>query len=519
MTKINMLESLAKISKGLQMKRTLDRRVFLKMIGAAGVAAVTPMCSMAPPKQKPNVLFIAVDDLRTELGCYDNPVIKTPNIDRLASQGRIFTNHFVSVPTCGASRCSLLIGKRPRLISHLGNDAIVHELSHKPETDYPETFIHHLRRNGYYTAGMGKISHYPDNLIYGYTEQPSDKKELTHSWDHFVFNSGKWKTGWNAFFGYADGENRQSMNRQVKPYECGNVDDDGYPDGLTAELALSQLEELKHKNKPFFLGVGFFKPHLPFTAPKKYWDLYDPKDIPLSPTPFIPKNVNKASLHGSDELKGYQLTDEKPGLDGPVSAGYARKLRHAYYASVSYIDAQVGKLLDKLEQLDLAKNTIVVLWGDHGWHLGDHLTWGKHTIFEYSLKSSLVVKTPRMNHPGIPAHGIVETIDIYSTLMELCDVEEPNDLDGSSFARQLNDPAAPGKKAAYGYFRNGISVRTERYRLTKYFRKDEPVIELFDHKNDPNEANNIAGQNPELVKSLLPIWQKGDTGVYGSSMR
>ena len=283
---------------------------------------------------------------------------------------------------------------------------------------------------------------------------------------------------------------------------------------MTAELALSKLKELKQKDKPFFLGVGFFKPHLPFTAPKKYWDLYDPKDIPLSPTPFIPENVSKESLHGSGELNGYKLTDEAAGLDGPVSDAYARKLRHAYYASVSYIDAQIGKILDELEQLDLTENTVVVLWGDHGWHLGDHLTWGKHTIFERSLKSSLIVKTPKMNQPGVLADGIVETVDIYPTLMQLCEIDKPTDLDGSSFTSQLNDPKSPGKEAAYGYFRNGISARTERYRLTKYFRDAEPKIELYDHKTDPNESKNIAEENPELVNKLMPIWDKGNTGIY-----
>jgi len=499
----------------------LSRRKFLKRLGygtagwlGSSVLFSAAGCDAIPAQRKPNVLFIAVDDLRNELGYYGNAVIKTPNIDRLASQGRIFTNHFVQVPTCGASRHSLLTGWRPRQKSHLGNEAIVHELSDKPETEYPETFIHHFRRNGYHTAGIGKISHYPDNLIYGYTDQPSDKKELPHSWDEFEFDSGKWKTGWNAFFGYADGESRTSMNRQVKPYECGDVDDDGYPDGLTAKLALSKLGELKQSEKPFFLGVGFFKPHLPFTAPKKYWDLYDPQDIPLSPTPFIPENVNKASLPGGSEINGYHLTDEKADPDGPVSDEYARKLKHAYYASVSYIDAQVGKLLDELETLDLAKNTIVVLWGDHGWHLGDHLHWGKHTIFERALKSSLIVKTPKMNQPGVLADGIVGSVDIYPTLMELCSLNSPNDLDGSSFHGQLKDPQAPGKEAAYGYFRNGISARMDRYRLTKYFREAEPVVELYDHKTDPWEAKNIANENPELVKRLTPIWDKGNTGIY-----
>lgn len=490
------------------MKKNIDRRTFMKMMGIASMAFITPMRSI-PSQNKLNVLFIAVDDLRNELGYYDNSVIKTPNIDKLASRGRIFNNHFVPVPTCGASRCSLLTGMRPSEDHHLTNEAIVKELSNKPESEYPETFIHHFRRNGYYTVGMGKISHYPENLIYGYTEQPSEKKELPHSWDEFVSDSGKWKTGWNAFFGYANGENRQSMQRQVKPYECGDVDDDGYPDGLTAKLALSKLNELKNKDKPFFMGVGFFKPHLPFTAPKKYWDMYDPKDIPLSPNPFIPEDVNKASLHNSSELNGYQLTDEKASLAGPVSDAYARKLRHAYYASVSYIDAQVGKLLDELERLDLSKDTIVVLWGDHGWHLGDHLTWGKHTVFERSLKSSLIVKVPGMNQPGFPADGVVESVDIYPSLMELCDVATPNDLDGKSFTNQLNNHEAPGKEAAYGYYRNGISARTDRYRLTIYSREAEPKIELFDHENDPNETKNIAEQNPELVEELIPIWYKG----------
>jgi len=493
-----------------------SRRDFLKTVGLGAAALTLPnwltACQTEP--ERPNILFIAVDDLRTELGAYGNDVIKTPNIDKLASGGRLFKNHYVQVPTCGASRHSLLTGWRPRTKSHLGNEAIVREISDKPESERPESFIHHLRRNGYYTLGMGKISHYPENLVYGYTDEPSEKKELPHSWDEFVFDSGKWKTGWNAFFGYADGENRQSMNRKVKPYECGDVDDDGYPDGLTAKLAVSKLNELKKKDKPFFMGVGFFKPHLPFTAPKKYWDMYNPEDIPLSPTPFIPDNVNKASLTNSGEINGYHLTDEKASLDGPVSDEYAKKLRHAYYASVSYTDAQVGKLLDELERLDLAKNTIVVLWGDHGWHLGDHLVWGKHTIFERSLKSALVVKTPKINQPGIPTKGIAETVDLYPTLLELCGVKKPKDLDGNSFSNLLNNPNASGKEAAYGYFSNGISARTERYRLTKYFRDAEPKIELYDHKNDPNESKNIAQENPELVKKLMPIWEKGNTGLY-----
>ncbi|MCB0750777.1 MAG: sulfatase, partial [Ignavibacteriae bacterium] len=455
--------------------------------------------SIKTKKKKPNILFIAIDDLRPELGCYGNEIIQTPNIDKLASQGRIFTNHYVQVPTCGASRLSLLTGYRPKTTSQLRNSAIVEEISNIPQSDKPETFIHHLRKNGYYTVGMGKISHSPDNLVYGYTEQPSTKKELPNSWDEFLFNSGKWETGWNSFFAYANGENRQSMKRQVKPYEVGEVDDDGYPDGLTTQLALEKLNELKEKETPFFLGVGFFKPHLPFNAPKKYWDLYNRDSIPLSPTPFIPKNVNKASLHNSGEFNGYQLTDEKASLDKPISDEYARKLRHGYFACVRYIDAQIGKLLNELELLNLTDNTIIVLWGDHGWHLGDHLVWGKHTIFEYALKSALIIKTPDMPNPGISSKEIVETVDIYPTIMELCDIDIHNSLDGNSFTDLLNDPMINKDDPAYSYYNNGISVRTDQYRLTKYFREEQPVTELFDYENDPNETENIADQNPQLV--------------------
>ena len=383
--------------------------------------------------QKPNVLFICIDDLRPELGCYGNTYIKSPNIDRLAESGVVFTNHFSQVPTCGASRCCLLTGLLPRTAGHLSNEACREFISGKQETNQPETFIHHLKRNGYYTVGIGKISHYVDGLLYGYTDPVGTEYELPHSWNEMLLNPGKWGTGWNGFFGYADGENRQSRKKQVKPYEMADVGDTGYPDGLIAEQALVKLGELAKKKHPFFLAVGFFKPHLPFNAPKKYWDLYDESKIPLSPNPVIPENVNKASLHNSGEFNGYLLGDEEATLDGPVTDAYARKLRHAYFACISYVDAQVGKLLQELEKLGMAENTIVVIWGDHGWHLGDQLVWGKHTIFERALKSTLIVKVPGLTHGG-SASGIVSAVDIYPTMVELCGLQMPDPIDGKSLA-------------------------------------------------------------------------------------
>ncbi len=486
---------------------------------------IVPVCSTMACKiqvqkdvttqQKPNILFICVDDLRPELGCYGANYIQSPNIDRLAGNGVVFTNHFAQIPTCGASRCSMLTGMLPRTKEHLSNEAIHNLISGKPESTTPETFIHHLRRNGYYTVGIGKISHYVDGLIYDYTDPVGTNRELPYSWDELAFNPGKWKTGWNAFFGYANGENRQSMNKQVKPYEKGEVDDDGYPDGLTAELAVQKLKELKGKNQPFFLGIGFFKPHLPFNAPAKYWDLYDEKSIPLTPSPELPENVSRASLHGSGEFNGYQAGDENASLDKPVSDAYARKLRHAYFAAVSYIDAQIGKVLDELDRQGLEQNTIVVVWGDHGWHLGDQRVWGKHTIFERALKSVLIMKVPGTATSGQRIKRIVSSIDIYPTLMELCGVEMNFDTDGKSMVPLLkNTQTTNWTDASWGYFNQGITLRTSKYRLTKYFRKEQPAIELYDHETDPWENKNVADQYPAVVQELLPELEKGNRGVY-----
>lgn len=455
-----------------------------------------------------NVVFIAVDDLRPELGCYGNDIVKTPNIDRLAAEGTIFTNHFVQVPTCGASRYSLITGLRPKKLEELSNDAIVNELTYKKEATKSETFIHQFRRNGYRTVGIGKISHSPDGLVYGYKEKPSTIMELPYSWDEFLFNSGKWGTGWNAFFGYANGENRQSLNRQVKPYEMGLVNDDGYPDGLSADIAIAKLQELKNGDGPFFLGVGFFKPHLPFTAPEKYWDMYDRERMPLAEDPFIPINTNGHSLHESSEINGYKLTDEEAGLTKSLSDGYARKLTHAYYASISYIDAQIGRILEQLRDLGLEENTIVVVWGDHGWHLGNDLVWGKHTLFERSLKSPLIFNVPGLKSNSVKS--IVETVDIYPTLLELCNIKPSHPIDGESLMSELEDTASADEKVAYSYYYGGISMRTERYRLTKYFnRLNEESLELFDHYLDSNEDYNVALEQPEIVEKLLPLLNEG----------
>lgn len=409
----------------------------------------------------------------------------------------------------------MLTGMLPLTTGHLGNDAIRNFISNGSETEIPETFIHQLKRNGYKTVGIGKISHYADGLLYGYEETQGTARELPYSWDELLFDPGKWKTGWNAFFAFADGSSRQSRKKMVKPYELAEVEDEGYPDGLTAALALTKLRELAAGGEPFFLGVGFFKPHLPFAAPKKYWDLYNESRIPLTPSPELPAGVSPSSLHDSGEFNQYQLGEEKASLSHPLSAAYSRRLIHAYYACVSYIDAQIGKILKELERLDLADHTVVVVWGDHGWHLGDHRVWGKHTVFERALKSVLIIKAPGMELTGTLCNNVVSSIDIYPTLMRLCGLEMPYPTTGRSLDVLWKETGqTEWEDAAYSYYRRGISLRTERYRLTRYFRSEQPTIELYDHVTDPYENENIAGKNPAIVDRLLPIWQKGNTGLF-----
>lgn len=461
-------------------------------------------------EKRPNILFICVDDLRRELGCYGS-VVKTPNIDRLASEGSLFFNHYVQVPTSGASRASMLTGHLPRCVSDLSNDACITRIANQPEKETPETMFHHLRKNGYYTVGIGKISHSADGFVYGYEEPKSNKLELPYSWDEMLFDAGKWGNGWNAFFGYSDGSNRQSMKKQVKPYECAETDDDGLPDGLTANLAVKKLKELALGNKPFCLAVGFFKPHLPFTSPKKYWDLYNEDSISLSPMKDIPEGCNLATLHGSGEFNGYLKGDEKASLKKNVSDNYARKLRHAYYACISYTDAQIGKVLKALEDSGEADNTIVVLWGDHGWHLGDLRVWGKHTLHETALSSSLIVKAPGYKS-GLKNTRIVSSIDIYPTLMELCGINQPRGLDGKSFVSLLNNIDDKNwSDVAYSYFNNGVSVRTPEYRFSRYKKSQVIITELYRYDDDRIEKKNIADENPDVVENLLPIWKKGKT--------
>ena len=446
-----------------------------------------------------NVLFIAVDDLRPQLNCYGNPQMITPNMDALAQSGRLFQRHFVQVPTCGASRCALLTGRRPRGRPFLNNQ-IMRDLFTPTETEQPESFVHQLKRNGYYTAGLGKISHYPDGKIYTYEGEGDGRWEMPLSWNEMWGPVDKWETAWNAFFAYADGSNRNREKGNYPPVENG-PDSLYYPDHLIAAKAIDALQRLK--DTTFFLGVGFFKPHLPFTAPQKYWDLYHPDSIKLSPNPLAPAGISAGSLHRSGEMFGNYYHAENGGAGIQISDSAARRLVHGYYACVSFVDDLVGQVLAELERLELAENTLVVLWGDHGWHLGDHTIWGKHSTFERALHSSLIIRTPNMNLPGIASHGLVETVDLYPTLMDYCQISLPDSLDGVSLRPMLENPEERVKEVAYGFWRNRKTLRTDRYRVVNYDDNALQKVEVFDHQLDPWETTNVAWQDSVLTRKLL----------------
>jgi len=498
----------------------MDRRGLLKRVAATAAAGLATGWAPGAPQRKrpaaakestdrPNVLMICVDDLRPELGCYGVKGIHTPNIDRLASRGRVFLRHYIQSAVCVPSRYSLLTGMRTP-----PNWGRVRKL--KTEPTRPVSFAHLFRRGGYRTVCLGKISHLPGGVI--------DPKQKTHevpfSWDLAYAPVGKWKDPWGAFFCYADGSVREygyGRNKTNTPaYEMADVPDEGYADGLNAQEAVKQLRDLKVRRQPFLLAVGFYKPHLPHNAPKKYWDLYDPAKVGQAANRTPPENVDPAiSLHPSFEVTTHYAW---PGGKGKITDAQAVNQRRAYFACVSYIDAQVGKVLDELKRLGLDRDTIVLLWGAHGWHLGEHGIFGKQTNFEVATRSPLIVSVPGMTAPGEPANGLVETVDIYPTLTDLCGLTAPAELAGTSLGPLLENPNHPGKDGAYSFFGRGKlfgkTLRTDRYRIVEWTdRKAGKVVqtELYDHQADPCETRNIAAQHPEVVRKLLPRLRAGKT--------
>ena len=441
--------------------------------------------------EKPNVLFISVDDLRPELDFYGASHIKSPNLNKLAESGVVFNRAYCNVPVCGASRSSLLSGIRPtynRFLQYYAQADI--------ETPNAITLPEHFKNNGYKTISVGKIFHTPGDNEKAWSETP-------YRFDHHKMPDGSWSDkGWRNYIKEENTELSETGDFIVNPaWEKADVSDTSYFDGKYAKKAIEYLRQLKDDNQPFFLGVGFLKPHLPFNAPKKYWDMYDRDSIQLADNPYFPENTPDNAKFNWGELRSYDGIPKQGLLNDDLS----RSLAHGYYACVSATDALVGKVLDELDELGLRENTIVVLWSDHGYQIGEHGMWCKHVNFETSLRTTLVISAP--NYMTGKADGIVEMVDLYPTLADLCNLPMlENQLQGQSLVPILEDTNASIKEFAIGKWMKGVTLIEDRYFYTEWHdkKKDEIGRMLYDHKNDPKENKNIAElpENTSLVKEL-----------------
>jgi iduronate 2-sulfatase len=436
-------------------------------LGAGALSLISPLRLQGKIEKndRPNILFIAIDDLRTSLGCYGDKIAKTLNIDALARSGMVFSRAYCQQAVCGPTRAAILTGLLPDHTRVWHNRNLFRDTV--PDTvTLPQLF----KNNGYHTQSLGKI-------FSGRTSEDDPQ-----SWSVPSVLIGK---GWKK---YVLPEN-QGKGKQA-PTEKADVPDEGYRDGKLAKLAVETLENLKQKDQPFFLGVGFFKPHLPFNAPKKYWDLYDPAVFEHDENVRRATGAPDVAYPDHRELGGYRGVPK----DEKVSAQQGQELRHGYYACVSYVDAQVGKVLAALKRLGLEKNTIVVLWGDHGFSLGEADHWCKHTNFEMDTRAPLIIRAEGVTQRGAYTDAMIEYVDIYPTLAELAGLSAPSGLDGKSLAPILLETKLPGREVVLSQFARpfkkttpkvmGYSIRTRTHRYTRWVQWPGQKIqaeELYDY--------------------------------------
>lgn len=459
----------------------------------------------------PNILFIAVDDLRPQLGCYGDPLAKSPNIDKLASQGFLFNRAYCQQAVCSPSRSSLLTGRRP-------DTTKIYNLEDHFRKSIPDvvTLPQHFKNNGYHTQSFGKIYHgglddpaswsVPSTPVQGALYGPKIMADIKKRREEAEAKG--------------NGATKREINRANKgpAWQAANVEDNALNDGNTADGAIKALNEIK--DKPFFLAVGFIKPHLPFVAPKRYFDLYPPAEqMKLAENREHPAGAPELAFTNFDELRTYQGT---PQNSDPVPDKQAQELIRAYYAAMSYMDAQVGRVIAELEKLGLRDNTIIILWGDHGWHLGEQGQWCKHTNFENATRAPLIISVPGQENRGGKTDALVEFVDIYPTLCELAGLPMTDGLEGMSFVPLLKDPKRTWKTAAFSqYPRQGVkfmgyTMRTDRYRYTEWQETasgKSVAAELYDHQLDPRETKNVADAAElestvaELSKKLKAGWR------------
>ena len=481
------------------------------------------IAATASASKSPNVLFITVDDLKPVLGCYGDELAQTPNIDRLAARGTVFLNNYCQQAVCAPSRMSIFTGLRPDTtgVTDLKTDL-------RKFCPDAKTMQQHFKENGYETLGCGKVMHGSEN-----EDPPSWSVPFMHD-EHLTYADGydvpadlqyqspqiheAFKQVQKEGITHWKKRRDRLVELSARPtFENRDVPDAAYADGAMTLWAIDQMDELADRKKPFFITVGFHKPHLPFVAPKKYWDLYDRDDIEPNPVQNEPKGAPAYAGHTWGELRGYSSIPKQ----GALPLDRHAELIHAYHACVSYIDAQVGKLLDALDESDAADNTIIILWGDHGWHLGDHGWWCKHTNFEQATRAPLIISAPGFPNTG-KSRAMSEFVDVYPTLCELTDVPAPENLEGKSLVPVLKDPAASVKDFSVSQFSRGqkigYALRTPRYRFVVWMQNgwdstqpfDDSLIdarELYDYEADAAETENFAG-GPEYKPVIEDLQKK-----------
>jgi arylsulfatase A-like enzyme len=448
------------------------------------------LCTQAKALEKPNVLFLVSDDMRPQLGCYGDKLVKSPNLDRLASRGLVFQRAFCQQALCSPSRISLLTGRHPWTTR-------IYQIGPFLRETMPDvvTLPQHFKNHGYFTRSLGKVYHV------GIDDPPSWSMPPWHSKAPRLGPEGraavaKYVAGLKTT-GKKPPAKGKGMTFYAGPaFEAPDVADGDLLDGDTARAAIGALRELAAKpQQPFFLAVGFANPHVPWVAPKKYWDLYRDEDIPLPSNQFVPKNAPVFAAKSGDDFYWYGNVP----ADRKITPEFGRQCLHGYLAAISYVDTCIGRVLDELDRLGLRGKTIVVFWGDHGYYMGEHGWWGgKHNNYEGATRAPLLIAVPGQKTAGASCPALVEFVDIYPSLTELCGLPPSSGVEGTSFVPLLADPKRSWKKAAFSEYPKGryqgTAMRTGRYRYVEWKdnRGDIVARELYDHQTDPQENEDIA---------------------------
>jgi iduronate 2-sulfatase len=468
---------------------------------------LTALFAISATAAKPNVLLLLVDDLKPALGCYGDAIAKSPQIDKLAARAMRFDKAYCNQSVCAPSRFTLMLG------SHSSSTGL-YGLGSQLRQVIPDavTMPQHFAAQGYRTESLGKIFHigHGNNGDPESFSVPHFKEKVIEYADPASTEGGK-LTREEAYFTNQKLGQIRSLPRGAA-YESPSVPDEAYADGRVAAETIRRLEAAKARKVPFFIAAGFARPHLPFSAPKRYWDLYDPADLPMPRIESLPANSAGVGHKRGGEICNY-FPAPNHGEAQEFSPELKRKLVHGYYASVSYVDAQIGKVVDALDRLGLAENTIIVLWGDHGFHLGDLGVWTKHTNYEQANRIPILIAAPGIQ-PGA-TNQPAESVDIFPTLADLAGLPAPigpQPIDGVSLAPVLRSPQSRVRGHAYHCYPRsllGRAIRTERFRLVEWRRpgsaRDTAQIELYDYSESEVERANVASNHPEVVQRLRAI--------------